>query len=71
MNPKILRFPGGNYIEGVTIDTRWDWKQTVGPIWERPGHENSAWGYWSDDGLGGVFGYQAPANSLTVVRVAR
>ena len=52
MHPRILRFPGGNYVEGVTIDTRWDWKTTVGPIWERPGHENSAWGYWSDDGLG-------------------
>jgi alpha-L-arabinofuranosidase len=52
MRPKIFRFPGGNYIEGVTIDTRWDWKKTIGPVWERPGHQNSAWGYWSDDGLG-------------------
>jgi hypothetical protein len=52
IRPKILRFPGGNYVEGVTVDTRWNWKQTIGPIWERPGHENSAWGYWSDDGLG-------------------
>jgi alpha-L-arabinofuranosidase len=52
MRPKILRFPGGNYVEGVTVDTRWNWKQTIGPIWERPGHANSAWGYWSDDGLG-------------------
>jgi alpha-L-arabinofuranosidase len=52
IRPKILRFPGGNYIEGVTVDTRWNWKQTIGPIWERPGHDNSAWGYWSDDGLG-------------------
>jgi alpha-L-arabinofuranosidase len=52
LHPRILRFPGGNYVEGVTVDTRWDWKQTVGPIWERPGHDNSAWGYWSDDGLG-------------------
>jgi len=52
MHPKILRFPGGNYIEGGTVDTRWDWKTTIGPVWERPGHENSAWGYWSDDGLG-------------------
>ena len=33
-------------------DTRWDWKTTIGPIWERPGHQNSAWGYWSYDGLG-------------------
>ena len=52
IHPKIIRFPGGNYIEGNTVDTRWNWKETVGPIWERPGHENSAWGYWSDDGLG-------------------
>jgi alpha-L-arabinofuranosidase len=50
--PKIFRFPGGNYVEGVTVDTRWNWKQTIGPVWERPGHQNSAWGYWSDDGLG-------------------
>ena len=52
LHPKILRFPGGNYVEGDTTDTRWNWEQTVGPIWERPGHDNSAWGYWSDDGLG-------------------
>jgi alpha-L-arabinofuranosidase len=52
MRPKILRFPGGNYVEGVTPATRFDWKKTVGPVWERPGHLNSAWNYWSDDGLG-------------------
>jgi alpha-L-arabinofuranosidase len=52
LHPKILRFPGGNYVEGDTLATRWDWKTTIGPIWERPGHDNSAWGYWSDDGLG-------------------
>lgn len=52
MSPKILRFPGGNYIEGNTLATRWDWKTTIGPVWERPGHENTAWGYFSDDGLG-------------------
>ncbi len=52
MGPQIFRFPGGNYVEGVTVDTRWNWKQTIGPVWERPGHQNSAWGYWSDDGLG-------------------
>lgn len=52
MRPKILRFPGGNYVEGDTLATRWDWKTTIGPVWERPGHENTAWGYFSDDGLG-------------------
>ena len=52
IGPRIFRFPGGNYVEGTSLDTRFDWKQTVGPVWERPGHQNSAWGYWSDDGLG-------------------
>ena len=52
MRPKILRFPGGNYLEGDTLATRWDWKQTIGPVWQRPGHQNTAWGYFSDDGLG-------------------
>jgi alpha-L-arabinofuranosidase len=52
MRPKVLRFPGGNYLEGDTLATRWDWKQTIGPVWQRPGHQNTAWGYFSDDGLG-------------------
>lgn len=50
--PGFLRFPGGNYLEGSTLDTHWAWKDTIGPISRRPGHANSAWGYWSDDGLG-------------------
>ena len=52
LRPRFLRFPGGNYVEGHTLDTRFDWKKTVGPVWRRPGHDNSAWNYWSDDGLG-------------------
>ncbi|MGA2175661.1 MAG: alpha-L-arabinofuranosidase C-terminal domain-containing protein [Verrucomicrobiota bacterium] len=52
MNPKFLRFPGGNYLEGNTIETRFNWKKTVGDIAERPGHRNDGWGYWSTDGLG-------------------
>jgi alpha-N-arabinofuranosidase len=51
MNPKFLRFPGGNYLEGDYINTRFDWKKTVGDISQRPGHE-SPWGYWSTDGFG-------------------
>jgi len=49
--PGFLRLPGGNYLEGNTIDQRFEWKNTVGPIQQRPGHE-SPWGYRSDDGLG-------------------
>ena len=52
MKPQFLRFPGGNYLEGNTFDTRFNWKNTIGPIEERPGHMDDAWGYWSSDGMG-------------------
>ena len=51
LNPRFLRFPGGNYVEGDTIDTRFNWKHTIGPIEERHGHQ-CPWGYRSTDGLG-------------------
>ena len=50
--PAFLRFPGGNYLEGNTIETRFDWKKTIGDIATRPGHMNDAWRYWSSDGMG-------------------
>ncbi len=52
MNPKFLRFPGGNYVEGNTFATRFDWKKTIGDISQRPGHFDDAWHYWSTDGMG-------------------
>jgi alpha-L-arabinofuranosidase len=52
MKPKFLRFPGGNYLEGNFIWTRFNWKNTVGDVARRPGHDNDAWGYWSTDGMG-------------------
>jgi alpha-L-arabinofuranosidase len=51
MHPKFLRFPGGNYLEGNAIAERFDWKKTIGPVQDRPGHK-SPWGYWSTDGMG-------------------
>jgi alpha-N-arabinofuranosidase len=51
MNPKFLRFPGGNYLEGQTIETRFEWKKTIGPIEDRHGHP-CPWGYRSTDGMG-------------------
>jgi alpha-N-arabinofuranosidase len=51
LNPKFLRFPGGNYVEGDTIETRFEWKDTIGPIEERRGHP-CPWGYRSTDGMG-------------------
>jgi alpha-N-arabinofuranosidase len=52
MKPAFLRFPGGNYLEGNTIATRFDWRKTIGDIARRAGHLNTAWGYWSSDGMG-------------------
>lgn len=51
MDPKFLRLPGGNYLEGNTIAERFEWKNTIGNTAQRPGHE-SPWGYWSTDGMG-------------------
>jgi alpha-L-arabinofuranosidase len=52
MKPAFLRFPGGNYLEGNTIKTRFNWKNTIGDVAMRAGHKNDGWGYWSTDGLG-------------------
>jgi alpha-N-arabinofuranosidase len=51
MHPQFLRFPGGNYLEGDTIAQRFDWKKTIGPLVDRPGHR-SPWKYASTDGMG-------------------
>ncbi len=51
MQPKFLRLPGGNYLEGMTVEDRFNWKKTIGPVVDRPGHQGP-WFYWSDDGLG-------------------
>ena len=32
MHPKFLRLPGGNYLEGMTVEDRFDWKKTIGPL---------------------------------------
>jgi alpha-N-arabinofuranosidase len=52
MHPRFLRFPGGNYLEGNVLENRFDWKKTIGPIEQRPGHMCDAWGYPSSDGMG-------------------
>ncbi len=51
MKPSFLRFPGGNYLEGSSVDTHFPWKQTLGSLAQRPGHPG-CWGYRSSDGLG-------------------
>lgn len=51
MKPTFLRLPGGNYLEGDRLQDWYDWKKTIGPIVDRPGHQ-APWSYWSTDGLG-------------------
>jgi alpha-N-arabinofuranosidase len=51
MKPAFLRFPGGNYLEGPNYENRFNWKQTIGPIEQRPTHM-SPWRYRSSDGMG-------------------
>ncbi|CAI9094726.1 OLC1v1030513C1 [Oldenlandia corymbosa var. corymbosa] len=52
LSPGFIRFPGGNYVEGDQLNNCLDWKHTLGPWENRPGHYNDAWGYWTDDGMG-------------------
>ena len=44
IKPGVLRFPGGCIVEGADLDTRYDWKKSVGPVENRPINENR-WHY--------------------------
>lgn len=44
MKPGIFRFPGGCIVEGTDLATRYQWKNTVGPVENRPLNENR-WHY--------------------------
>ena len=44
MQPGFLRFPGGNYFEGDTIEEHFDWKKTIHGPDQRPGHRQR-WNY--------------------------
>jgi len=44
LNPGLFRFPGGCIIEGTDLETRYDWKKSVGPVENRPLNENR-WHY--------------------------
>lgn len=51
MSPKFLRFPGGNNLEGYSVQRRWKWWKTIGPLEDRPGRPGD-WSYYNTDGLG-------------------
>jgi alpha-L-arabinofuranosidase len=44
MRPGVFRFPGGCIVEGTDLATRYQWKNTVGPVENRPLNENR-WHY--------------------------
>ena len=44
IKPGVFRFPGGCIVEGTDLETRYNWKNTVGPIENRPLNENR-WHY--------------------------
>ena len=47
MHPGVFRFPGGCIVEGTQLPDRYQWKNTVGPVENRPLNENR-WHYTFD-----------------------
>ncbi|MDR2840510.1 MAG: carbohydrate binding domain-containing protein [Paludibacter sp.] len=44
LHPGVFRFPGGCIVEGVNLETRYQWKNSVGEVENRPLNENR-WEY--------------------------
>lgn len=44
MHPGVFRFPGGCIVEGTTLDSRYQWKNTIGSVENRPLNRNR----WED-----------------------
>ena len=44
LHPGVFRFPGGCIVEGTDLATRYQWKNSVGPVENRPLNENR-WHY--------------------------
>lgn len=40
MKPGVFRFPGGCIVESATLETRYQWKNSVGPVENRPLNKN-------------------------------
>lgn len=72
MKPGFVRWPGGCFAEGITIESRPQWKKSIGPLEDREG-TYSPWGYWSTDGFGYheflQFSEDLGADALFVVNV--
>jgi alpha-L-arabinofuranosidase len=72
LKPGFIRGPGGCFAEGITVESRPQWKRSIGPIETRTG-TYSPWGYWSTDGFGYheflQFAEDIGADALWVVNV--
>ena len=44
LHPSVMRFPGGCVVEGNSLATRYQWKNTLGAVENRPLNENR-WNY--------------------------
>lgn len=51
LKPKFLRWPGGCIVEGIVLENRVKWKETLGDPMMRPG-QYDLWGYRSTWGMG-------------------
>ncbi len=61
LHPGFIRFPGGCVVEGHTLDERYQWKNTIGPVedrktvinrWNDERKERPAYDYFQTYGLG-------------------
>jgi alpha-L-arabinofuranosidase len=72
LKPGFVRWPGGCFAEGINIDSRPQWKRSIGRLEDRTG-TYSPWGYWSSDGFGYYeflqFSEDLGADALFVVNV--
>ena len=44
LHPGVFRFPGGCIVEGTNLETRYQWKNSVGPVENRPINK-TRWSY--------------------------
>ncbi|MCK9410794.1 MAG: carbohydrate binding domain-containing protein [Prolixibacteraceae bacterium] len=45
---KYVQFPGGCTAESGNMDTCWNWKNSIGPLEQRPGSTRNRWFYKND-----------------------
>ncbi|MDR2469909.1 MAG: glycoside hydrolase [Tannerella sp.] len=51
LHPRFIRFPGGSFVEGYSMESLPQWNETIGPAAERK-PVWSIWGYATTNGVG-------------------